>query len=331
MSRGSVEHRQKKLVSARSKARSFETSCRDSAQAPVKTSWPVAPSAAEVNANPSVRIGRLFASAAASLSERHEPDDIAAFLLRCAFTMFLSSVDIIPPHALSCAVQSGTLEIMWAALFMEAPDNENIECRDALLAHDGQEPPGDAPTGIFASMTALPLDDAAKRALVEADDCDWASVDLSIFGALVEASFSPKTRHRLGVHYTPREYVMRLVGPTIEEPMREEWEAAKGEESAQPLLDYHAKLSATRVLDPACGSGNFLIVALETLHGIEDDVFRELARRGIERPTARVSPRQMLGIEINPRACEVCKLVLQMCDLRRKRALAGDLDGSRSE
>jgi hypothetical protein len=274
------------------------------ANSPRGNQAPIAPRAA-TPAPPvrvaSVEAAKLLAHAAEDLSHG-DRDQVAAYLLRCAFTMFLPSVEILPARTLTRAVSEGNLAITWAVMSRE------------LALPD---------TGIFSSTAALPLDDAAKQALIDADACDWSCVDLSIFGELVESAFDPKQRHRLGAHYTPREYVMRLVGPTIEEPLRREWDTRpiRQGETEQWMRDYHAKLCAQRVLDPACGSGNFLIVALETLYGIEDDVLREFDALGIPRPDARVSPHQMRGIEINPRACEIAKLVLNLSSLRRRRQL----------
>lgn len=255
----------------------------------------------------SVDVARSLALAAESFGD-YSREIVADFLLRCAFTMFLPSVEIIPDRTLTRAVADGNLAITWGVM-----------CHELALPQ----------TGIFASTVALPLSDDAKLALCDADSRDWSGVDLSIFGGLVEGAFDPKQRHRLGAHYTPREYIMRIVGPTIEDPLRREWDTRpiRQGETEQWMRDYHVKLCAQRVLDPACGSGNFLIVALETLYGIEDDVLREFDALGFPRPDARVSPHQMHGIEINPRACEITKLVLNLSSLRRRHSL-GVLDAA---
>ena len=97
---------------------------------------------------------------------------------------------------------------------------------------------------------------------------------------MLERALDPVERHKLGAHYTPRAYVERLVMPTIIEPLREEWDAVRaaavtlakrGEtaEAIKTVRDFHIKLCETNILDPACGSGNFLYVALEHMKRLE--------------------------------------------------------------
>lgn len=268
--------------------------------------------------NTSVRIAELLGR----LTDGIEADGLertaaADFVLRCSFLMFLGGIGLIPRSAVSAAARTGALDQLWTATvyvlaLKEAGDFYRQE------------------------MGSGALDDAGADVLCEADSYAWRDIDLSIFGSLIEGSLEAKERHRLCAHYTPRSYVQRLVTPTIEQPLRSEWEIVGGmsrlmrepppefaphytpEESLEWLAAFQRKLAATRVLDPACGTGNFLIVALETLYLIEDEVLAEFAARGAEPPAERVSPRTMLGIEINPRACTVCRLVLQLCELRRR-------------
>ncbi|TAG44445.1 MAG: hypothetical protein EAZ30_17230, partial [Betaproteobacteria bacterium] len=117
--------------------------------------------------------------------------------------------------------------------------------------------------------------------------------------------------------YTPRAYVERLVLPTVIEPLRAEWSDAqaaalllaaegKPDEAAVELRRFHHRLCSVRVLDPACGSGNFLYVTLEHLKRLEGEVLNQLeifgdTQRLIEGEGLTVDPHQFLGIEINPR------------------------------
>ena len=151
---------------------------------------------------------------------------------------------------------------------------------------------------------------------------NWADVDPVIFGALLERALEPAERRRLGAHYTPREYVARLVKPTLEEPLRAEWALLqsklakkKGTAAVALVRGFHTRLSALRVLDPACGSGNFLAVALESMLRLEADVLTALDQLGetqelLHVPGLRVMPSQFLGIEIEPRAAKIAELVL---------------------
>lgn len=172
----------------------------------------------------------------------------------------------------------------------------------------------------LADLAENALDDVGLQLLPA--EYDWADVEPAIFGALLERALDPAERHRLGAHYTPREYVERLVLPTLEAPLRAEWaqveaqaKKKKGKAAAALVRDFHGRLAAMRVLDPACGSGNFLSVALETLLRLERDVLAALSVLGEKQeplhvPGLRVMPSQLLGIELEPRAAKIAELVL---------------------
>jgi hypothetical protein len=142
----------------------------------------------------------------------------------------------------------------------------------------------------------------------------------------LERALSTKDRAKLGAHFTPRAYVERLVVITVIEPLREEWNAAQAamdearskgrlDEARQIAADFHHRLATVRVLDPACGTGNFLYVTLELMKRLEGEVLDALA--GLGEDTARlgfqgetVDPHQFLGLELNPRAAAISELVL---------------------
>ncbi|MCK7493103.1 MAG: hypothetical protein MZW92_17670 [Comamonadaceae bacterium] len=128
-------------------------------------------------------------------------------------------------------------------------------------------------------------------ALLEAARAEWTQVEPAIFGTLLERALDPVERHALGAHYTPRAYVERLVMPAVIEPLREDWanvQAAalllagegKIEEARTTVRAFHHRLCETRVLDPACGSGNFLYVALEHMKRLEGEVLNQLEALG---------------------------------------------------
>src|SRR5690606_3850015 len=137
--------------------------------------------------------------------------------------------------------------------------------------------------GLFADCDALPLSADQLELLIEASEANWQDVEPAIFGTLLERALDPVERHKLGAHYTPRAYVERLVMPTLVEPLRDEWDtvyatAVKLDEdgdrkqAVSTLREFHRKLCNVRVLDPACGSGNFLYVSLELMKRLEGDV-----------------------------------------------------------
>jgi len=179
---------------------------------------------------------------------------------------------------------------------------------------------------LFQDINPIPLDKAQIELLIDAARHDWSEVEPAIFGTLLERALDPEDRHKLGAHYTPRAYVERLVMPTIIDPLRDEWkdvQAAavaleaqdKHDKAVEQIRDFHRKLCEIKVLDPACGSANFLYVTLEHMKRLEGEVLNTLADLGagqnlLEMQGNTVDPHQFLGIEINPRAAAIAEMVL---------------------
>ncbi len=179
---------------------------------------------------------------------------------------------------------------------------------------------------LFRNRTAIPLEADEISELHIAAGRDWRDVEPAIFGALLERALDERKRAELGAHYTPRAYVERLVVPTIIEPLRSDWEAALAEAHAldeagdrgaalSRVKDFHHALCTTRVLDPACGTGNFLYVSLELMKRLEGEALDALEGLGEDAPRfvmegETVGPRQFYGLELNPRAVAIADLVL---------------------
>ncbi len=266
---------------------------------------------------------RLARLAVALEKAGHDPHAVAAFLMRCLFTMFAEDVNLIGRGSFSRLLDSlkATPE-HFVPMVEELWDRMNrggfsTSLRMNILQFNG---------GLFADATALPLTRDQVQLLIEAGACDWGDVEPAIFGTLLERALHPDERHKLGAHYTPRGYVERLVLPTIMEPVRAEWEAVHAaaivhagdnqfKKAISVLKTFHHKLCHLRVLDPACGTGNFLYVTLEHFKRIEGEVLDLLRQFGerqgsLDLPGETVDPRQFLGLEINPRAAAIAELVL---------------------
>jgi len=282
------------------------------------------------------RVTREIAARLADLAKSleragHPAEAVAQFLMRCLFTMFAEDVRLLPADAFRelltrHAAQPEVAMRMLAQLWRDM-DSGGFS---AVLANDVLRFNGK----LFKQPDTLPLDAAQIALLIEAAKADWRHVEPAIFGTLLERALNPTERHKLGAHYTPRAYVERLVLPTVIEPLREEWRdaqaaaltlASEGDAKGAiaELLKYHHRLCSVRVLDPACGSGNFLYVTLEHLKRLEGEVLNaldELGHRqtglalGGERADAAagetVDPHNLLGIEINPRAAAIAEVVL---------------------
>jgi SAM-dependent methyltransferase len=193
---------------------------------------------------------------------------------------------------------------------------------DAIRFFDG---------GLFADDTVFELTNADLDVLGRAARLDWASVEPAVFGTLFERSLDPDKRSQLGAHYTSRADILLIVEPVLMAPLRREWAVVRAK--AQDLIDKRDKLSGrarlpsqqalerllidfagqigrVRVLDPACGSGNFLYVALKELLDLEKEVITFGAQNGMSSFFPSVSPDQLFGIEINPYAHELTSVVV---------------------
>ncbi|MGD0183843.1 MAG: DNA methyltransferase [Roseiarcus sp.] len=253
----------------------------------------------------------------------YDPETVAHFLMRCLFTMFAEDVELLPKGSFrdvlkKCADDPKLFPRLVGQLW-EAMDKGAFAF---ALERDVRKFNG----YLFKDRTALPLPKEEIGELYEAAKADWKQVEPTIFGALLEQALNPAERRKLGAHYTPRTYVERLVVATIMEPLRAEWanvqtaaEAKRADGDAKgaekEVADFHARLCETRILDPACGTGNFLYVSLELMKRLEGEVLEALASlseqgrfAGYELKT--IDPHQFLGWEVNPRAAAIAELVL---------------------
>lgn len=258
----------------------------------------------------------------------HEPELVAKFLMRCIFTMFAEDIGLLQDKVFTQYLErqwihdptsfKDGIEELWAA--MNA--GKRFYVLGKLLRFNG---------GLFADPIALELSSQQLRVLVKAAKHDWSEVEPAIFGTLIEQALNPTERHRLGAHFTPAAYVRRLVRPTIEEPLRGEWDIVRvqvrelvvpGEPAktanvakARKLVEaFQLRICSARVLDPACGTGNFLYMAFHLFKELESEVLATLDDLGAVQLTLddnlTVTPKQFLGIELRAGSKEVAELVL---------------------
>lgn len=268
-------------------------------------------------------IAERLAKIAKSLEAKHPPETVALFLMRCLFTMFAEDVELLPKDSFTqlldeIRLQPGSFPPMMESLWRSMDRGEwDSGIRAHVRRFNGQ---------LFADCRALPLNGDQLNELYVAAKRDWRDVEPAIFGTLLERALNPSDRRKLGAHYTPRAYVERLVAPTIIEPLAADWkdvqavatkhmEAHEKQRAVKVVRDFHAKLCAIRVLDPACGTGNFLYVAMELMKRLEGEVLDFLGRLDsdqmmLEMKGSTVDPHQFLGLEINPRAVAIAELVL---------------------
>ncbi len=297
---------------------------REDVRAKLRALWldPRSLDPAKVAAAVTREVAGHLAELAKSFEKKHDPAAVAAFLSRCLFCMFAEDVELLPKDSFSELLESvkadpGAAVPLLEQLFAEMNVGKfSVILRQKILHFNG---------GLFAEAKALPLNGTQLGLLIRAARLQWRHVEPAIFGTLLERALDPAERHKLGAHYTPRAYVERLVLPTVIEPLREEWTATKTaavtlatrgdlKGAIKETRAFLHKLCAVRVLDPACGSGNFLYVTLEHLKRLEGEVLQLIEGFGenmrLDLGGETVDPRQFLGLEINPRAATIAELVL---------------------
>jgi hypothetical protein len=267
--------------------------------------------------------GRIAVLARRLEAKDYDPEQVAWFLIRCLFTFFSEDVCLTPRGGFTSLLESlKDSPEQFVPLVSEVWKTMGQGGFSAALRARIKQFKG----SIFREHEPLPLDREEIALMIDAGKCDWKDVEPAIFGTLLERALDPRERHKLGAHFTPRAYVERLVVPTIIEPVRDDWEAAraaslaeanagrieKAKAEARKFLD---GLTATKVLDPACGTGNFLYVSMVKLKEIEAEARDWLAQLGetqtdLEHMERTVDPQQFLGIEINPRAVAIAEVVL---------------------
>jgi hypothetical protein len=275
----------------------------------------------------SAKVTREIADQLAKLAKSleaagHSPQLVSSFLMRALFTMFAEDVGLLPERGFTELLQrlknkpdtfAPMLEHLWRT--MNSGGFSPI-LESTLLKFNG---------GLFAEASAISLDRDQMELLLKASEADWRYVEPAIFGTLLERALNPRERHKLGAHYTPRAYVERLVLPTVIEPLRAEWKEVqaaaltyeslgKHKEAVEEVKAFQRRLCDVRILDPACGSGNFLYVTLEHMKRLEGEVLNLLGDLGqtgmLDTEGLTVDPHQFLGLEINPRAARIAEMVL---------------------
>ncbi|WP_428486930.1 class I SAM-dependent DNA methyltransferase [Rhodopila sp.] len=298
-------------------------------------------------ARETARVTRGIAERLASVSkaleeQKHDPEAVAMFLMRCLFTMFACSpgIELLPEHGFRDLLQRCEADpsrfVHLVGQLWEAMDTGAFAfALEAKVRRFNGE--------FFRTRTVLPLGREEIGELRRAASFDWKEVDPSIFGTLLEQALDKAERRRLGAHYTPRAYVERLVVATVIEPLREDWEqalstaerqksAGRAKEAVATVRAFHDTLCRTRILDPACGTGNFLYVSLELLKRLEGEVLEALASLGGQEALTglaghTVDPHQFLGLEINPRAAAIAELVLWIGYLQWHFRIKGGMPG----
>ena len=267
-----------------------------------------------------------FAKLAESLRDRGvDSEEAAHFLIRILFCLFAEDIKLLPDKLVSRLVADtredpATFARQLKALFGHMAKGGYFGL-DRIPHFNG---------GLFDDDTVLDLSRDDLRILHRVSQLDWSSIEPSILGTLFERGLDPSKRSQIGAHYTSREDILLIVEPVLMRPLRRRWEEVKKEVEAvaaewrvapaaggkkarlrnqlQKLLHGFAdEIADTKVLDPACGSGNFLYVAMREFLNLEKEVIALGMSLGFPYTIPTADPRQLYGIEINEYAHELAQ------------------------
>jgi len=293
-------------------------------------------------------VAEQFAGVADSIRGRGiDPSQAAHFLNRLVFCLFAEDIGLLPDMIFTRIVEkSGGDPERFGKLIAQLFE---------AMAHGGDfgmESIRHFNGNLFNDASVIPLTVDEVKRITGALRLDWSAVDPSIFGTLFERGLDPGKRSQLGAHYTSREDIELLVEPVVMQPLRREWDevrqtvesllatgkkkvAVTGKD-AKPLSppalrkarleadsivhQFLTRLHGVKVLDPACGSGNFLYVTLQKLKDLEKEVILYAMQRGSGGYLPQVGPWQLYGIEINPYAHDLAQTTVWIGYLQWTRA-----------
>lgn len=298
----------------------------------LRTAWVPGTTPTIINVSKvSGEVAELVARLYRSLKEQHpqRERDVVRFTLQCILTMFAEDIKLLPQECFTTLLyegaRAGDVEQRLAELF-RLMSTRDVPGPRAVPFFNG---------GLFSNPVTLPLGDAQLAALTKASEANWKYVDPHIFGSVFQGIMNDAERHKSGAHYTAHDDIMRVVGPTIVQPWRARIRGAK---TLTELLEVRAALLKFRVLDPACGSGNFLYVAFRELYRLDTELlarFREFPSTQAEGRAqvtwgAGIQASNFFGIDINPFAVELAKVTLNIAKkiaFDERREMAADLLG----
>lgn len=270
-----------------------------------------------------------FAKLAEALRIAGYPNQqVAQFLIRLLFCLFAEDVGLLPPRLFSNLIRSfrnhpKTFTKQLGQLF-EAMSTGGAFGMEMILHFDGR---------LFDNAEVLEIGVDGLDMLQGVARLDWSNIEPSIFGTLFERSLDPTKRSQLGAHYTSKEDILLIVEPVLMAPLRRKWEtvqmeareladqrdAAKGTKRAgnqkklsDLLTGFSQEIAAIKVLDPACGSGNFLYVALRQLLNLQKEVITLAGSLQVGAFFPSVNPEQLYGIEINEYAHQLAQATIQI-------------------
>lgn len=269
-----------------------------------------------------------FAELAKSIEARgHEPLKVAHFLNRLLFCLFAEDIGLLPRGVVTRLIETTRRNpkdfvAQLGDLFAKMAEKGGFFGSERIDWFNG---------GLFNDAEVIPLQVAEMGVLQTASKLDWSSVEPAILGTLFERGLDPDKRNQAGAHYTDRASILRVVEPVILAPLRRELEAMKtellgaleaGDRKARVkahgiLRTFLQRLRSVRILDPACGSGNFLYVALQLVKDLEKDAIVWGAQAiGQTHEFPGVGPEIVHGIELNAYAAELARVTVWIGEIQ---------------
>jgi type II restriction/modification system DNA methylase subunit YeeA len=248
------------------------------------------------------------------LVERGENAEVAQrFILQCVVALFAEDIDLLPRGLFTelldeCRSGASSYDLiggLFRQMGSDRPAPKDSRYRDVLYFNGG----------IFATIEPISLTRSEIDLLSDAAAERWSKVEPAIFGGLFESSMGKEERHALGAHYTSEADIQKVVLPTIIRPWRDRIDSAK---TLKDLLNLREELINFKVLDPACGSGNFLYVAYREMKRLEAQLLTKIQENFSGRAAAAigtlslVKTTQFYGIDIKPFAVELAKVTLML-------------------
>jgi hypothetical protein len=253
-------------------------------------------------------VAKVYRSLIANHPKRQK--EVIQFILQCIIAMFAEDIGLLPQEHFTSLLYEGAkkrdVETRLRELF-RLMSTRDVPARVVAYFNGG----------LFKEPVTFALNDAELSALTKAAEANWRYVDPHIFGSVFQGIMNDAERHASGAHYTAHDDIMRVVGPTIVEPWRKRIREAK---TLAELLDVRADLFKFRVLDPACGSGNFLYVAFRELYRLDTELLARLrefpSTQGVSKNrlawSLGIQTSNFYGIDINPFAVELAKVTLNI-------------------
>ena len=271
-----------------------------------------------VNIKAAETLGRLHDALAA---QRYKGHDLERFLVRVVFCLFADDTGVFESRDLllefletRTSDDGSDLGARLSELFqvLNTPEGERLDDRDEDLKRFPYIN-GD----LFSEPLRIPAFNSSMRGmLIDACQFDWSRISPAIFGALFQSVMNPKERRQKGAHYTTEQNILKVIEPLFMDDLRAEFEKLKfrrGGGRRLALQRFQEKLAGLKFLDPACGCGNFLVIAYREIRRLEHLVIRELTALG-ELGFSQVNVDQFFGIEVEEFPARIAETAMWMMD-----------------